>query len=199
MIYYALEQLNLKTERMSRTKVKNKKMKVVIINGSGGSGKDTFVELAKKHYDEVYNVSTVDLVKYYAKKMGWNNGKTQKDRLFLQQLKEIWEEYNEGTTKYVLNVIEGIEAERNELEPIVFVHCREPWHIEFLKNTFLKHGYLVKTLLILKKETTETWDNSSDNETVLKYNYDDVISNNDTLEVLEKKAMMYIKDLMGEK
>ena len=40
------------------------KQRIFIINGSGGVGKDTFVELFTKHYGEekVWNYSSVDKV-----------------------------------------------------------------------------------------------------------------------------------------
>ena len=54
---------------------------IVIINGYGGSGKDTFVEFVSK-YNKVYNFSSVDKVKEIAKLIGWNGKKEEKDRKF---------------------------------------------------------------------------------------------------------------------
>ena len=39
------------------------KIKVIIINGSGGVGKSTFIELCKKYYDNTYELYMVDLIK----------------------------------------------------------------------------------------------------------------------------------------
>ena len=51
------------------------KKRVVIINGGGGSGKDTFVEFCAKHA-KVINISSVDKVKEAAKILvGWNGEK----------------------------------------------------------------------------------------------------------------------------
>ena len=45
---------------------------IIIINGSGGVGKDTFVEFCKK-YARVLNISSVDKVKEAANILtGWN-------------------------------------------------------------------------------------------------------------------------------
>ena len=44
--------------------------KIIVINGTGGSGKDTFVEYVSK-YAKVYNFSSVDKVKEIAKLIGW--------------------------------------------------------------------------------------------------------------------------------
>ena len=61
---------------------------VFIINGSGGVGKDTFVELVSKVFNlSVMNFSSVDKVKEIARIIGWTGGKTEKDRKFLSDLK----------------------------------------------------------------------------------------------------------------
>ena len=59
---------------------------IIVINGTGGSGKDTFVEYVSK-YAKVYNFSSVDKVKEIAKLIGWTGTKTDKDRKFLSDLK----------------------------------------------------------------------------------------------------------------
>ena len=63
------------------------KMKnIIIINGTGGSGKDTFVEFVSK-YSKVFNFSSVDKVKEVARVIGWSGTKSEKDRKFLSDLK----------------------------------------------------------------------------------------------------------------
>ena len=61
---------------------------IVIINGTGGCGKDTFVSFVSK-YKRVYNFSSIDKVKEIAKLIGWDGGKTDKDRKFLSDLKKL--------------------------------------------------------------------------------------------------------------
>ena len=51
--------------------------KVFIINGSGGVGKDTFVNMIGKHI-KVLNYSSVKKIKEIAMQGGWNGGKTEK-------------------------------------------------------------------------------------------------------------------------
>ena len=67
---------------------------IVIINGTGGCGKDTFVSFVSK-YKRVYNFSSIDKVKEIAKLIGWNGGKTDKDRKFLSDLKKLTTEKKE--------------------------------------------------------------------------------------------------------
>ena len=63
-------------------------MRVVIINGIGGSGKDTFVVMCKDVLgaNRVLNISTVDFVKEVAKFCGWDGSKQPEDRKFLSDL-----------------------------------------------------------------------------------------------------------------
>ena len=65
-------------------------MRVVIVNGTGGSGKDTFVKLCCETKYGVAtkpkHISTVDKVKEVALTMGWTGEKTEKDRIFLSNL-----------------------------------------------------------------------------------------------------------------
>ena len=78
------------------------KKRIVIINGVGGSGKDTFVELCAKHAN-VINISSVDKVKEAAKVLvGWNGEKDEKSRKLLVDLKKISIEYNDYPTAYIL-------------------------------------------------------------------------------------------------
>ena len=55
------------------------KKEVVVINGTGGSGKDTFISKVSK-YAKIYNFSSIDKVKEIATLVGWNGTKTEKDR-----------------------------------------------------------------------------------------------------------------------
>ncbi len=43
---------------------------IIIINGTGGSGKDTFVEFCSK-YGSIMNFSSIDKVKEIATLIGW--------------------------------------------------------------------------------------------------------------------------------
>lgn len=69
---------------------------IFVINGSGGVGKDTFVELVSvelndklKRFHTVVNFSSVDKVKEIAREIGWDGRKTEKDRKFLSDLKSL--------------------------------------------------------------------------------------------------------------
>ncbi len=104
---------------------------VIIINGTGGSGKDTFVELCSK-YAKVVNISSVDKVKEAAKILvGWNGEKDEKSRKLLVDLKQLSIDYNDFPTKYVQEQYEAfIKSDSNYL----FIHIREISEICKIKN-----------------------------------------------------------------
>ena len=65
---------------------------VVVINGCAGVGKDTFVNCLSK-YVPVQHISIVDGVKEVARsEFGWNGGKSEKERKFLNLSSLIIEE-----------------------------------------------------------------------------------------------------------
>ena len=61
--------------------------RIVIINGSGGCGKSTFIKLCRDICDQlkgktVIELSTVDYVKEVAQYCGWDGSKTELKRAF---------------------------------------------------------------------------------------------------------------------
>ena len=78
---------------------------IIIINGTGGSGKDTFVEFVSK-YNKVLNFSSVDKVKEIAKLIGWTGAKEEKDRKFLSDLKKLTTDYNDMSFNSIKDAVE---------------------------------------------------------------------------------------------
>lgn len=160
------------------------KKRIVIINGMGGSGKDTFVEFCAKH-TKIMNISSVDKVKEAAKILvGWNGIKDEKSRKLLVDLKRISIEYNDYPTKYILE--ENKKFLTNDAD-ILFIHIREISEIKKIKNILN-----AETLLLTNPRVREIKSNSSD-ANVANYNYDIYIENAGSLEELEQKAIEFIK------
>lgn len=157
---------------------------IIIINGTGGSGKDTFVEFVKK-YAKVFNFSSVDKVKEIATLVGWDGGKTEKDRKFLSDLKRLTTEYNDMAFNSIRSAVEYFE---NSEEEIMFIHIREPEEIARAQAAFN-----AKTLLIKRAGLDNITSNYSD-ASVENYEYDFKIYN-DTLEQLESDALEFINNL----
>lgn len=172
------------------------KMHVVIVNGTGGSGKDTFVKFCRKTKQGesmrlIKHISTVDKVKQIARLyMGYADTKTEKDRKFLSDLKDAWESYNNGPTNYVVYFVDNLAA--LEKDHVVFIDCREPEQIENLVNIFKSKGYLVSTLLITNCRVPIIKSNHADKE-VLNYSYDYAVANDFDLDYLEKEASKFME------
>lgn len=158
---------------------------IVIINGTGGSGKDTFVEFCQK-YGKVKNFSSIDKVKEIARLIGWDGGKTEKDRKFLSDLKQLTTEYNDMPFN---SIKEEVDKFNESDDDVMFIHIREPEAILRAENAF---G--AKTLLIKRVGLENISSNASD-ANVDNYDYDYVIEN-DTLENLENSAMKFIRELV---
>ncbi len=191
---------------------------IFIINGSGGVGKDEFINLvsANKYkllgtcdYDcneysskngklyiqklEVGNYSSVNKVKDIARIIGWNGEKTERDRKFLSDLKLLTTEYNDMPLKDMKSYASRFFTKNNYENKILFLHIREPEEIEKAINEFKKIGHTVSTILIKRDSVKHITSNMAD-ENVYNYDYDIVINNNGTLEELRSKAKYFLED-----
>ena len=162
--------------------------KIVVINGTGGCGKDTFVLFCSK-YASVYNFSSIDKVKEVAKVIGWSGSKSEKDRKFLADLKKLTTDYNDMAFK---SIIDAVNIFKNSKDEIMFIHIREP---EEIKRVVDKFG--AKSLLI-KRAGQELIKSNASDANVENYDYDYIIENT-TLEEYENKAINFIKELGNDK
>lgn len=83
-------------------------MRVVIVNGVAGSGKDKFVSYVKKLSDfKVENLSSIDRVKQIAEScFGWNGKKNDESRKMLSEMKKVWTDFNNGPFEIVTKKID---------------------------------------------------------------------------------------------
>lgn len=158
---------------------------VIIINGKGGVGKDTICGIIRKHFcTGVY--SSITPVKNIAKAIGWDGGKTDKDRKFLSDLKDALTAYNDMPMIYMENALYDAEP---EIEIMIF-HIREPEEIKKFKAYVESKGYKCKTLLILSIRTQQSYGNHADDD-VENHTYDMVYQNDGKLEDLEEDFMEF--------
>lgn len=165
---------------------------VLIINGSGGTGKDTFVDLVTielnditKKFHTVTNFSSVDKVKEIAKEIGWNGKKSEKDRKFLSDLKILTSQYCDMPFQSMREKVNEFKADKDKI--FMFLHIREPEEIERAVNAFN-----AKTILIRRNSVRHITSNMAD-ENVFNYNYDFIIDNDGSIEELKDKAKEFIK------
>ena len=155
------------------------KKKVIVINGSGGVGKDTLCDLAQKHF-KVYNVSSITPIKEIAAQCGWDGSKDDKARKFLSDLKALCIEYNDYPTLWAKARYDEFLSSDNE---VMFLHIREPEEIaKFVAVT----GGEALTLLVRggARMTKSHYGNYSD-DAVENYAYDYYFMNDKSLEEAE--------------
>jgi dephospho-CoA kinase len=162
------------------------KKKIIIINGSGGVGKDTFVEFCKP-YANITNVSSVDKIKEAAFILGWDCGKTEEDRKFLSDLKILSTGYNNFPYEYVKKCIENFREDRHSYT--MFIHVREPQEIDKIKKDF---GCIT---LLIKNINKRTISSNMADANVENYNYDHIINNDGSLDDLKRKAITFMKTI----
>lgn len=168
-------------------------MKVIIVNGRGGVGKDTFesfvAEISAKNNKWTGKTSMVTFVKQIAERCGWYGSKELKDRKFLSDLKLALAEWNDIPYNSVKHFLK--RAERDDTD-IVFVDAREAEDIDRLKEDFN-----AITVLVERKGLLESYGNVAD-DNVYNYSYDYVIENNGTLEDLNAAALTFYEAITNE-
>lgn len=174
------------------------KRQIFIINGSGGIGKDAFIEMVKLHTSnkniKVGNYSSVSKVKEIAKIIGWNGEKTEKDRKFLSDLKLLTIEYNDMPLNDMKRFADDFMniIDKDDMR-ILFLHIREPEEIAKAVNKFKE--YDAKTILVKRDSVKHITSNMAD-ENVYNYSYDIVIDNSGTIEDLKEKAKYFLSDFL---
>ena len=164
------------------------KKHIIIINGTGECGKDSFVK-GVQECEKAFNFSSIDDVKRVARVIGWDGGKTEKDRKFLSDLKRLTTEYNDFAFNCVSKAVKEFKKSDDN---IMFIHIREPEEIERAVKTF---G--AKALLIKRGGQENIKSNYSD-ANVDNYDYDYIIHNDGTIEELMEKAKEFVEKLKNE-
>lgn len=173
-------------------------MKIIVINGKGGCGKDQFVTFCKKLEEpldiNIYNFSMISEVKSMARLIGWTGSKELKDRKFLSDLKDLLENYNDYPFRTTLGDVafsRGLDWATDD--DIFFIHSREPHDIQRWVD---EHN--AKTLLIRRAAVDEQHYGNHADDCVEDFEYDYVIDNNGTLEDLEITAYKFIRQILDE-
>lgn len=168
-------------------------MKVSVMNGQMRSGKTSFEKMVKEiaaaRGKKVAILSTIDIVKDFAKGMGWDGRKTREDRRFLSDLKDAltrWKDVPYQEIKYRINQLEEDGTD------LVFVDCREPEEIQRFVN-----DYNALTVIVQRGEFIQIVGNHAD-ENVLNYQYDITIDNSRGLNELMQEATIFVETFIEE-
>ena len=171
--------------------------KIYMISGKAGTGKNTISSIIKEFYgDNAIEISFSYYIKDYAKRISnWDGSEDTKPRELLQQL--------------------GIELVRNNIDPMFFIN-RTLQDIKvfsyFYDVIIISGGRLVEELETIKKnypnsisigvisnnenKLTESEKNHFTEVALDNYNnYDYVINNNDSIEVLKNDVLNILKEV----
>lgn len=162
--------------------------KIIIINGMGGSGKDSFVKACQNIDPTIQNISSVNYVKQVAYELGWDGIKDTKGRRFLSDLKMALSAYNDAPFIMTIKDIEDYGKSAT-----VFVHIRESDDISKYKAYFEHNGDIVTTVLINNSRVKPITSNLADAD-VYNSSYDWIIDNEGTLDDLAQSAEFFLKN-----
>jgi len=172
--------------------------KIVLINGSGGVGKDTFVNCCS-NYVFVKNVSSVDMVKVVAGILGWDGvTKDEKTRKFLSDLKLLSTEYCNHPFNYMSKKIDEfmVSSYNNEehIKAVLFLHIREPNELQKMKD-----AYSNSIAVCITNPRIEKIDSNMADANVYSFSYDYYIDNDGTVLDLQTKALWFLESIFNNK
>jgi dephospho-CoA kinase len=171
----------------------------VLLNGSGTSGKDTFVECLQEQMFPVMKTSIVDPTKKVAIDLGWNGKKTDKDRKFLCDLKSVLDEYsdyNYQKTKEKYNKYIELLNNSKKKVAIIVIDMREHKDISrWMKEHLYQNVYSV----LVKRDSVEQIHSNHADAGVLDVEYDYIIDNNGNLDTLRQSAKTFVDDIFSVK
>lgn len=175
-------------------------IRVIVINGSGTSGKDTFIDLFTEVCKDtsigesvpVHRFSSVDEVKHFATLMGWDGVKDDKGRRFLSDIKDAWTRYSNGPYRYMVQMYHKVQAQSYSPDGFIFFHVREPDEIDKVVK-----GLNAVTLHIERPSVEpDSFDNHADRN-VKSYDYDYYVVNDGSLYELKWKAFDFLTYLLN--
>ena len=172
-------------------------IKVVLLNGTAGSGKDYFVEIIRREATmnaiPICHLSTIRRVKeccefvFSVKR----KPKTDAKRLLWHKIKAAWSEYTDGP---FVDGVKHIDAlEKTGCHHIVFLDVREPGELKKFKDYY---GDEALSVLIQRRNQPYVPDNPAD-QNVESFQYDLIIQNDGT-ELFNKDAVRFLQRIAGE-
>lgn len=201
--------------------------KIIIINGSGGVGKDAFakrvieetINLAKRiipvenedycvdpevfyRIDNIItnNISTIDCVKNIAKMFNWNGEKSEKDRKMLSDLKDLMTVYNDYPFKRITaQITDWLRYDKTRPNDM-YDHSFLFVHCREPKEIDrIKNQFPndTFTLLVQNPKVAKITGNHADKE-VENYNYDFTVVNDSDLRALRKVAIDFYKKIFNQ-
>ncbi|MDR1059633.1 MAG: hypothetical protein LBL83_00100 [Clostridiales bacterium] len=166
---------------------------VIVVNGSGGAGKDTVCEIASRHF-RARTVSAIAPVKELAARCGWDGGKDNKSRKFLSDLKRALIEYNDLPNRYLEGEHAAFMAGGDD---VLFAHIREGAQID----DFRRRVAPTRCVALLVRPPSgrgaggQQYGNDSD-DNVEDYAYDYYYDNDKPIACVESDFMRFFRSLL---
>lgn len=165
-----------------------KNVPLIILNGSGGVGKDSFVN-ACANYVSLENYSTITYYKEIAKeKFNWDGIKDEKGRKLLSDLKRASIEYNNLPLKQFQK--EYDEINDMHLVDMFICMCRD---IDDIKKIKILYPHTI-TVLVTNKNVSDIHSNVGD-DNVYNWYYDYIIANDGDLNDLNESAKTFLQEI----
>jgi len=180
-------------------------LNIYVLNGPAGVGKDTFVScvdtnLRNLNGSRAVSISSVGGIKEIATKFfGYKESvKSDKDRKFLAELKNLTDDYCDYSFTYIYEEIQKIRRSNDsDVYPhvsAIFIMCREPGKIERLCN-----AYNLKSIFIDSNRDIHKVTNNDADANVRNWEYDITIHNDKDLANLNKIAEAFVKyEILGD-
>lgn len=177
---------------------------ILIINGSGGVGKDTFVKQLAT-FVNVQHDSIVNPVKEIASLVGWQGDKTETSRKFLADLKMLVDNYNDynyaSMASKMKRFLESGIDEKDGICPVkksslpLEIFCIDMREKNQIERAKLEFG--AKTVLVTRASVDQITTNHAD-AGVYDIHYDYHISNDGDLNDLRESAARFLITLSKE-
>lgn len=183
--------------------------KLVITNGTGSAGKDTFCQMVKKELEEIgfetWRYSYVDFTRNMLQEFADidTSKKTDKDRKLLAAINRALEEYDDIPFKDCCSLVEDfLLSYQKRFEPttdtyvkndadFIFLDVRVPEIIDRFKEKYTN----VYTVIIDNGKLT---DSTPEDLNVKNYVYDYTIDNTGTLCDLEQQAHDFVNFILNQ-
>jgi len=168
-------------------------MKIVFINGSAESGKDSVVKIVQgSGLFYIYNYSTIDPCREATDALGIpREPKDETLRSMLSDLKDIWSKYYDGPFKYIRVCLSTSRIIKKSHPIVSFVHSREPKELTRFKKKY------PKSITLLVRRPGYSLNSNHADANVEKFDYDYYIENDGSYKDLIKKVDIFIKEKLA--
>lgn len=172
-------------------------MIIYMLGGKARSGKDMVANMIKRHFEKENKKCIIlqisEYLKYYAEKvLNWDRTEDTKPRAFLQEIGTSIRQNKE--TFLIDRLVEDINILSSYCDAIVISDVRLPLEFKMVKEKFEN----VKNIHIVRDNFDNSLGNKSKHITEVALDnfnaYDYIIENNASLEKLEEKVNLMLKE-----